>query len=747
MAQQHYTPYSTVNPGGAEPGQLHVDVNPNQFGAQIGAAGERMGQSLEYAGSNLNQIAVQRAEFLNQVGADQAFNNLQTQYHNMMYGDPNTGAQGFYSMRGEDALKAYPHVSANLETMRQNIKASLPTQQMQLQFDQASRRLQMFTEDTMGRHYDQQSQIYAQNVNKATVANNNLSISTDPANEANYQNGLHELTRAYVRSAQVANGMNASDDVINDATNKAEQDAIKNRALSWANKDPSAAYSWLQTQEKKLTPVEYDAIQSHLKGLADKAEVTAGANSVIGSGSAPVGLHQAIRGQEGSGANQTSVNGAVGSMQVTPAFFKQYAKPGENFNNEADRVAVADRGIDELSQKYNGDPARVAVAYFSGENNVAPAGSTTPWIDDKRDGNGTSTSEYVRGVLSRTGQSGDTGGAGSSTHSPGAFVVEQDMMNKAWSEAQRRFPDRPDLQRQLVGLVYEHIQQANTLQAKYEAEQQKALHDQQEAAGQQVMKSLMTPGAQFDPATIRDNPYLTWQQKDHLWKLSQEHYHKESDHDVKTYGSGFWDAYQKVHALPGDPGRITDPSQLWSRGGPSGDLTLSGIEKLTQEIQGKRTPDGEAESTMKKQFLEMAKSQITGSNEGLHIRDPKGDELYLKFLAQVLPAFDKGKSDGKSASSLLDPNSKDYIGSAISSFKRPMNVWVQDMMNDNQEVPGATATPAAAKGPDLTTQDGIVTAYKNGQITREQATKRLIDGGFARAPTPKPPEPKVPTNG
>jgi len=32
----------------------------------------------------------------------------------------------------------------------------------------------------------------------------------------------------------------------------------------------------------------------------------------------------------------------------------------------------------------------------------------------------------------------------------------------------------------------------------------------------------------------------------------------------------------------------------------------------------------------------MARGQITGTDEGLHIKDPKGDELYLKFMAQAL---------------------------------------------------------------------------------------------------------------
>ena len=51
--------------------------------------------------------------------------------------------------------------------------------------------------------------------------------------------------------------------------------------------------------------------------------------------------------------------------------------------------------------------------------------------------------------------------------------------------------------------------------------------------------------------------------------------------------------------------------------------------KMTVPSAGsaKSTPEGEAESAMKKAFLGNARAQITDSNDGLHISDPKGDAL------------------------------------------------------------------------------------------------------------------------
>lgn len=152
--------------------------------------------------------------------------------------------------------------------------------------------------------------------------------------------------------------------------------------------------------------------------------------------------------------------------------------------------------------------------------------------------------------------------------------------------------------------------------------------------------------------------------------------------DMREYGTGFYDMFKAIHAQEGDPSRITDITQLQSHVGKDGDLTIAGYDKLSNELNGKGTPEGEAEGMMKKQFFANAKAQISGADEGLHIKDPRGDELFLKFMANALPAYESGRKEGKTPAQLLNPESADYIGKAISSFKRPMSQWMGDMMSD-----------------------------------------------------------------
>jgi soluble lytic murein transglycosylase-like protein len=114
-------------------------------------------------------------------------------------------------------------------------------------------------------------------------------------------------------------------------------------------------------------------------------------------------LTRAIYGQEsGSGTNTaTSVTGAKGGMQIQPATFAQYARPGESIDNPEHNLAVGRRIIADLWQKSGGDPARVAVGYFSGPGNIAPPDSPTPWRRDVSDPTGKSVSGYVGDVLGR----------------------------------------------------------------------------------------------------------------------------------------------------------------------------------------------------------------------------------------------------------------------------------------------------------------------------------------------------------
>lgn len=134
---------------------------------------------------------------------------------------------------------------------------------------------------------------------------------------------------------------------------------------------------------------------------------TAAANQGPAPGGAPT-LPGIFVQQESSGGKTAPDN----PYQIQQGTFKQYARAGESWTNPADRSAVAQRVLASYHQKYGGDLGRIATAYFSGEGNVAPTGSPTPFVKNTADANGKTVASYVGDILGRAGGSGFGAGAG-----------------------------------------------------------------------------------------------------------------------------------------------------------------------------------------------------------------------------------------------------------------------------------------------------------------------------------------------
>lgn len=115
-------------------------------------------------------------------------------------------------------------------------------------------------------------------------------------------------------------------------------------------------------------------------------------------GAAPSGGLVGMFAQQESSGGRTAPDNP---LQIQQGTFNQYAQKGESWNNPSDRTAVAQRVINMYDQKYGGDIGRIATAYFSGEGNVAPAGSPTPFIRNVSDSNGKSVASYVGDMYAR----------------------------------------------------------------------------------------------------------------------------------------------------------------------------------------------------------------------------------------------------------------------------------------------------------------------------------------------------------
>jgi hypothetical protein len=210
------------------------------------------------------------------------------------------------------------------------------------------------------------------------------------------------------------------------------------------------------------------------------------------------------------------------------------------------------------------------------------------------------------------------------------------------------------------------------------------------------------------------------------------------DKTSNTYGPGFYSVFQRIHLPHGHKDRITDVAQLLPIVKEGGDLTLSGFEKARTEMIGRRTPEGEAEAELRKLFFANARKQISGNNDALGIKDPKGEELNLKFMTQAMVEYEAGKKAGKSPYAMLNPDSPDYIGKSIKEFKRNQADVIADLMSDKKTTPTATTAPAqpAFDPRTLNSLDDLKKAHTAGFLTSMEARAIAVQRGWAKERNP-----------
>lgn len=685
-----YGSVPSVLPEGGGPRPMSVRADASDFGGQIGQAGEKLGGE----GSDL---AAHYQGIINETLATNAESQL-IQKNSMLKGQ-------LMATEGMETYHAMPAYRAAIADDN-DIRSSLPLGALRMYDQLATRQKANYLGDAEGyaagqiKKANMDSGALLVNANQFQAQDPN--IASDPAKigEAigNVKTGIQmqmdenapglkkdPTTGAVSFDESTPEGRKAKTDYqtqVDHHTGIVWDNAIN----AVADRDPLKA-SQMYDQNKDLIPpvarVRIEAslapkvINAYAQGAVGDTMMQANqAHTNILLNPPPLAgqnIKDAILSQE-SGNNpnsKQSVDGAIGPGQITPATFSQYAKQGEDINNPVDNRAVSARIIDDLSKRYNGDVSRIAVGYFSGPGNVAPIGSSTPWVRDTSDGNGKSTSSYVTDILNKTKNINDISVPGLSKNyaqNPNGSPLTQadfyashkdEILSWGDQQAEKAFPGNPTYRAMVRQRLINQMDTAISAQS--------AQYKQDNNFIQRGINGDFTNGQA--PSTYAE----LYQIKGMADVLNRAQVHspdyikgidtqiaKMQTRDTANNSPNGYDTIQRVLEPNDDdhPNRIASQDHLDRLLGRSDGTGIS-MKDYTDAKQSL-----EASDNWKKFVSTNMKTiaQANGNQDGL------GQQRAIGFYNLVTKLKDERTQTGVKETDLVNPESKEYLGALTSMF-------------------------------------------------------------------------------
>lgn len=207
-----------------------------------------------------------------------------------------------------------------------------------------------------------------------------------------------------------------------------------------------------------------------------------------------------------------------------------------------------------------------------------------------------------------------------------------------------------------------------------------------------------------------------------------------STKDMKEYGPGMYDLMRDVST-----NKIKNANELLAhlpdpRAGKTGDITIAGYNKLATMFA--HDPDSKADLEMQTHSFKVIKRMLSGEDEALGIKDPKGEEIFGNAMPKLFKALEEGKAKGLTMGQMTSTDSPDWIGKAVMGMKRSLVQQNMDMMHSVD--PTATGGAPAAR-----TATDILREYQSTTDPQKRAEleKEGIKLGYFRERTAKPEAP------
>lgn len=809
--------FPVANPSGATSASgENIPSSPNMFGGLAAQATEQFGQGAERAGNTVVDFATEKQSQLNAVDAAQRHTDAVKKMTDIN--------AGYLSTEGHAALLARPDHDEKIKGVYDDALANASNDAVKRTLATTlSGDLDRYY-NYSSRHSAEQEKVYSKKVaadktldsmDQAVWAyrNGDLRGWNDyrrAAIEETRNTYLHDLDPNETDPQRISEGRQRIEAEVAKTNGKIVLDTTK-LILDDAKGGPEKAGQFAKEYEKEVDAATNVKIDDMLKGARatqygqDKADQALGrsrmpAGSVAGI---PANFVAGIKATEGyqprAQWDYKQFTNGYGTRAAHSAEVIDRDTAEQRFNNEISRAAKFVDGVNPnldpgtraaltsltfnagsdwahsgLGQKIRAGDIAGAKADFLAYNHAGGVvdqglanrrAREVQWFgrDDVAPGEAPQVASYQGGGAGAAPSTGEAP-QDAAVSSPAAAAHAIDFR-----AAERKLLDDPELQGnpQAQAAAFARLNRVKQVTEGQQADEERAQRMAEHAAKvasdtaeQEALHDIYSNKPTLTAPQIIDSPVLSREAKERL--ITQLSKADTGEHAERTYGPGFFDAYKQVHAPPGDPGRITDPSQLYGMVGPRGSLTVAGVDKLVSEINAKKTPQGEAETSAMKQFMEhVARPQITFTDEVLKLKDKDGDENFLRFQAGAFNAFDEGKKAGKTWQQLLNPDSPDYIGKMIEQFKPKADQSFANRLQDastngpgffsrigtaigNVVYPAAAPAPAPFDAAQVHSLAELQAAYRDRRIGADEARKFAIERGWARVPVAPPQVPSTP---
>jgi hypothetical protein len=369
----------------------NLQTSADMFGGAEGKALQTGGAAMEKVSGELAYAANRMKDLDDKTAVKAAMNQYDAFERDTLY---NTKT-GFYAQQGQNAVDAYDPAAKALETKRKEMLDGFKDERQKLLFDDATGRALNAAMDRMSAHRVQQQRVHQDAISTQTVQSSIDNAITDPARF----DESSAAAKAEIVGAGARNG--EPGEVTVHKLRTAESSMVKGVIHRFLEQPDGfgQAKAWQEKHGGKLYGNDATVVDSWMKQQGEKQWAQSEADRIM----------RPARPQQPAASLADSIHlqesgRKPGDYQIQPGTWTQYAQPGEDPANPAHQKVVYERILSDLEKKAGGDPARVAVGYFSGPGNIAPPGSPTPWKEDRADKNGKTVSSYVADVTGRLGQ-------------------------------------------------------------------------------------------------------------------------------------------------------------------------------------------------------------------------------------------------------------------------------------------------------------------------------------------------------